>query len=86
MPARAQALRGGATALALTLAFGMAGCGQKGALYLPDRGGEVITRPMQTPAEQPAPEATSTPAATPAAGEDPAPGASPAKPSSEPPR
>lgn len=24
---------------------GLAGCGQKGPLYLPDKGGEVVTRP-----------------------------------------
>ena len=35
----------------------LAGCGQKGALYLPESTGEVITRPMQTaePASTPAP-------------------------------
>jgi predicted small lipoprotein YifL len=43
----------------------LAGCGQKGALYLPESGGEVITRPMQTPAEAP-------PADTPAADAPPA--------------
>jgi predicted small lipoprotein YifL len=29
----------------------IAGCGQKGALYLPEATGEVITRPAPTPAE-----------------------------------
>jgi predicted small lipoprotein YifL len=29
------------------------GCGQKGALYLPEATGEVITRPTQTPSESP---------------------------------
>jgi predicted small lipoprotein YifL len=33
--------------LACLLAM-LAGCGQKGPLYLPDRGGEVVTRPTQT--------------------------------------
>jgi predicted small lipoprotein YifL len=36
------------------VALALAGCGQKGPLYLPDAGGEVITRPTQTPAEAPA--------------------------------
>ena len=36
--------------LLLGLALGLPGCGQKGQLYLPERGGEVITRPTQTPA------------------------------------
>jgi predicted small lipoprotein YifL len=27
----------------------LAGCGQKGPLYLPERGGEVVTRPARTP-------------------------------------
>jgi predicted small lipoprotein YifL len=33
--------------LALTagLLAGLAGCGQKGPLYLPDKGGDVVTRP-----------------------------------------
>jgi predicted small lipoprotein YifL len=29
----------------------LAGCGQKGPLYLPDKTGEIVTRPAQTPAE-----------------------------------
>jgi predicted small lipoprotein YifL len=40
-----------------------AGCGQKGALYLPEHNGRVITRPATTPAAQ-AP-ATQAPAGTP---------------------
>ena len=49
-------------ALALVASAGamLAGCGQKGALYLPEATGEVITRPMQTP-EEPAGEAPPTP-------------------------
>jgi predicted small lipoprotein YifL len=31
------------------LAALLAGCGKTGALYLPERGGEVVTRPAQTP-------------------------------------
>ena len=33
----------------------LAGCGQYGDLYLPDKGGEVVTRPTQTPPETPPP-------------------------------
>jgi predicted small lipoprotein YifL len=33
----------------------LAGCGQKGPLYLPDKGGEVVTRPGGQ-AQQPAPQ------------------------------
>jgi predicted small lipoprotein YifL len=33
-------------------------CGQKGPLYLPERTGEIVTRPMQTPAP---PEDTKSP-------------------------
>jgi predicted small lipoprotein YifL len=43
-----------ASMLTLSLATGaLVGCGQKGPLYLPDKGGEVVTRPagqtQQTP-------------------------------------
>lgn len=41
-------------------AFAAGGCGQKGPLYLPDKGGKVVTSPR---AAQPAPApATATPA------------------------
>lgn len=55
-------------AAALPLSLSLAGCGQKGALYLPDAGGEVVTRPTQTPAEPAAatPAAPGTPAPPPA--------------------
>ncbi len=36
-------------------ALALAGCGQTGPLYLPDAGGEVVTRPAPTPAPAPAP-------------------------------
>ena len=39
-------------------------CGQKGPLYLPDRPGEIVTRPAQTPPDQeppPTPEAPNSP-------------------------
>ena len=35
---------------------GAVGCGQKGALYLPDHDGSVVTRPANAPAPQPAPK------------------------------
>ena len=33
----------------LLLSALLAGCGQTGPLYLPDEGGEVVTRPAQLP-------------------------------------
>jgi predicted small lipoprotein YifL len=46
----------------------LAGCGQKGPLYLPDQGGEVVTRPAgqgQTQSQETAPQpSTQTPADT----------------------
>ena len=49
-----------AFSLILVMVTILPGCGQKGPLYLPDSGGEVITRPTQTPAEPaPAPPASS---------------------------
>jgi predicted small lipoprotein YifL len=56
------AQRAALSALIAALALAATGCGQKGALYLPERG-EVITRPMQTPAESPAAEAPEQPEA-----------------------
>jgi len=46
--------------LAVALAALLAGCGQKGPLYMPDDATQIVTRPTQTP-----PEAT--PPATPPA-------------------
>lgn len=47
-------------------AAGLAGCGQKGPLYLPDKGGEVVTRPagqtQQAPqSPEPAPQPSTQP-------------------------
>jgi predicted small lipoprotein YifL len=42
----------------------LAGCGQKGPLYLPDKGGEVVTRPGGGQAQQPAPPSQSSPASS----------------------
>ena len=59
--------------LALGAALLAAGCGQKGALYLPDKNTQVITIPAAPPtrtqsaASQPAPEPQSVPAPTPSA-------------------
>ena len=50
-------------------ASGATGCGQKGALYLPDRNGSVVTRPANAPQpQQQAPQTQQQPAtpATPA--------------------
>lgn len=63
MRPRSMAQRAALSALIAALALAATGCGQKGALYLPERGGEVITRPMQTPAESPAAEAPEQPEA-----------------------
>jgi predicted small lipoprotein YifL len=71
-PVRHAARSACVAALVATLAVALTGCGQKGALYLPDRGGEVVTRPQQTPAETPEDES--------------GPGANPPKPTTEPPR
>jgi predicted small lipoprotein YifL len=54
-------LIGRGAALATATALLLAGCGQTGPLYLPDRG-EVVTRPA--PATTPAPTPTPTPAPT----------------------
>ncbi|MEO8064978.1 MAG: lipoprotein [Pseudomonadota bacterium] len=55
------------------LAGALAGCGLKGPLYLPEKTGEVVTRPAQVP-----PETTSSPNSpqtvdSPSAGDSPAP-------------
>jgi predicted small lipoprotein YifL len=85
MPVLHTALRASVAAVAAALALAATGCGQKGALYLPERGGEVITRPMQTPAQGPNTEASTTEA--PAAPDESAPpGAGAPKPATEPPR
>jgi predicted small lipoprotein YifL len=46
------------------LALGCAGCGQKGALYLPDRQPQAVPAAPDSPVAQPAPGATD-PAAEP---------------------
>jgi predicted small lipoprotein YifL len=40
-------------AVLVTAAAVLAGCGQKGPLYLPDKGGQVVTRPGGGQTQQP---------------------------------
>ncbi len=42
------------------MAILLSACGQKGPLYLPDAGGEVVTRPTQTVPGAPAPSTEET--------------------------
>lgn len=49
-------------ALATWVVLGLAGCGQRGPLYLPDKNARVVTRPA---ANSSAPADTSAPAAAP---------------------
>ena len=57
--------------MAGALLAGVAGCGQKGPLYLPDKGGAVVTRPGGQ-AQQPAPQLPQSPATAPQAATPPA--------------
>jgi predicted small lipoprotein YifL len=48
-------------ALLAGLVGSLAGCGQKGPLYLPDKGGDVVTRPAgQQQQQQPRPQSQET--------------------------
>ena len=61
-------LRWCALAVITGLCVASVGCGQKGALYLPDRNGSVVTRPANAPQPQqqaPATPAPQSPAGTP---------------------
>jgi len=62
--------------LAAALALALAGCGQKGPLYLPDKGGTVVTTPPQSAPAQP----EVTPAPTPESAPAPAPPTAPTPP------
>ena len=64
----------------------LAGCGQKGPLYLPDEASEVVTRPTQTPPSAPAPEGSNSPQTpdTPVQPANPAPEVSPPRPEDDP--
>jgi hypothetical protein len=67
MTAAAQRVAAG---LAMSVALALAGCGQKGPLYLPEKGGAVVTSPAATPpAPPPAPNAPGQPPQTPPAAE-----------------
>ena len=48
-------------------ALAAGGCGQKGPLYLPDKGGKVVTSAPAATQAQPAPPATAPPATAPPA-------------------
>jgi predicted small lipoprotein YifL len=72
-----------AVVVAASLAALLAGCGQKGALYLPDKNGAVVTAPAEsapaqtapaeaTPGQQPDP-AQATPQKKPGEDDDPQP-------------
>ncbi|HEV2229951.1 MAG TPA: lipoprotein [Steroidobacteraceae bacterium] len=49
--------------LAALSALALGGCGQKGPLYLPDKGGKVVTRAPAATEAQPPPPANEAPAA-----------------------
>ena len=64
------ALRRAAAWLAASVALALAGCGQKGPLYLPEKGGAVVTSPATAPpAPPPAPTAPGQPPQPPPAAE-----------------
>jgi len=60
-----EARRAWLTAAGAALVVG--GCGQKGPLYLPDKGGKVVTSTPAATAAQPAGPATAAPASAPPA-------------------
>jgi predicted small lipoprotein YifL len=69
--------------LSILSAGALAGCGQKGPLYLPDKASEIVTRPAQTP---PPPEnsgATSSPQTVDSPAAPPSPAPEPAAPESD---
>lgn len=69
----------------LALALLLAGCGQKGPLYLPDTSGEVVTRPTQTPPRADTGDTSSSPQSvdSPSAPANPAPEVTAPEPESE---
>jgi diaminopimelate decarboxylase len=76
----------GAACLAASVALALAGCGQKGPLYLPEKGGAVVTSPAATPpAPPPAPNPPGQPPQpAPAAEPQSTPEAAPSAPSAPP--
>lgn len=69
----------------ILLALVLAGCGQKGPLYLPETTGEVVTRPTQTPPASGTSDTSSSPQSvdSPAAPANPAPEVTAPEPESE---
>lgn len=61
--------------LGASVFLALAACGQKGPLYLPDKGGEVITRPAGTAPPTQAPQTVPEPSTQPADGTLPKPAA-----------
>jgi predicted small lipoprotein YifL len=57
--------RAGRLLPAVAIALILAGCGQKGPLYLPDKGGQVVTSPAAAPASPPAQAPQSAPGEAP---------------------
>jgi predicted small lipoprotein YifL len=51
--------------LAVAALMAAAACGQKGPLYLPDKGGEVVTRPAGATQSPPSPETAPQPSTQP---------------------
>jgi predicted small lipoprotein YifL len=76
------ALRCGAVGALIAATLTLTGCGQKGPLYLPEKGGAVVTAPATAPAAPPAPgqPPQPSPAPQPQSNGEPPPEATPAPP------
>ena len=72
--------RGSSAALPLALATLLAGCGQKGPLYLPDKNAAVVTTPPSAPAAPAGAAGTPAPSAPAAGGQQGASAPQPAAP------
>ena len=59
------ALRRGGVGALIAATLALAGCGQKGPLYLPEKGGTVVTAPATAPPAPPAPGQPAQPSAVP---------------------
>ena len=70
--------------VAVLLTCVLAACGQKGPLYLPDRGGEIVTRPAKEPPEPSTGPNSPQTVDTPPAGDTPAPEVTAAPPADAP--
>jgi predicted small lipoprotein YifL len=71
--------------VAVLLTCVLAACGQKGPLYLPDRTGEIVTRPAKLPPEPSTGPSSPQTVDTPAAGDTPAPEVTTSPPADAPP-